>query len=177
MFSNEVGELVRSFRSAWLTTVLKAHGIKPRWRKKANYKQLTEDCVEAFQGINLHWHDLRHEYASRLVERGVPLSQVRDLLGHASIATTERYDNQRLEALQAAAGSLESGKRFNRSRPTSGTKFQESFKITGRGGSSDPTLEPTDSDGNVNNNNDLDDWLGGRDSNPDYTVQSRVSYH
>ena len=23
----------------------------------------------------------------------------------------------------------------------------------------------------------LDDWLGGRDSNPDYTVQSRVSYH
>ena len=21
------------------------------------------------------------------------------------------------------------------------------------------------------------EWLGGRDSNPDYTVQSRVSYH
>ena len=90
VFSNEVGELVRSFRSAWLTTVLKAHGIKPHWRKKASYKQLTEDCVEAFQRINLHWHDLRHEYASRLVERGVPLSQVRDLLGHASIATTEK---------------------------------------------------------------------------------------
>jgi len=28
-----------------------------------------------------------------LVERGVPLAQVRDLLGHASIVTTERYDN------------------------------------------------------------------------------------
>ena len=110
VFSNEVGEPVRSFRSTWLTTVLKAHGIKPHWRKKASYKELTEDCVEAFQAINLHWHDLRHEYASRLVERGVPLSQVRDLLGHASIATTERYDNQRLEALQAAAGTLESGK-------------------------------------------------------------------
>ena len=41
-------------------------------------------------GIDLRWHDLRHEYASRLVERGVPLSQVRDLLGHASIVTTER---------------------------------------------------------------------------------------
>ncbi len=23
----------------------------------------------------------------------------------------------------------------------------------------------------------LGNWLGGRDSNPDYTVQSRVSYH
>ena len=25
--------------------------------------------------------------------------------------------------------------------------------------------------------NETEDWLGGRDSNPDYTVQSRVSYH
>jgi DNA-binding MarR family transcriptional regulator len=60
-----------------------------------------------------HWHDLRHEYASRLVERGVPLAQVRDLLGHASILTTERYDNQRLEALQAAVERLEGGKTFD----------------------------------------------------------------
>ena len=34
------------------------------------------------------------EYASSLVEQGVPLSQVRNLLGHASIVTTERYDRQ-----------------------------------------------------------------------------------
>ena len=54
-------------------------------------------CQQRFRDINLHWHDLRHGYASRLVERGVPLAQVRDLLGHASILTTERYDNQRLE--------------------------------------------------------------------------------
>ena len=122
-----------------------------------HYRQLTEDCVEAFQAINLHWHDLRHEYASRLVERGVPLSQVRDLLGHASITTTERYDNQRLEALQAAAGALESGKEFDRNAPSGPTDFQESFKS-----------EPEDRE---------KDWLGGRDSNPDCTVQSRVSYH
>ena len=37
----------------------------------------------------------------------------RDLLGHASIVTTERYDNQRLEALQAAVEGLEGGKTFN----------------------------------------------------------------
>ena len=60
-----------------------------------------------------HRHDLRHEYTSRLVERGVPLAQVRDLLGHASILTTERYDNQRLEALQAAVERLEGGKTFD----------------------------------------------------------------
>jgi hypothetical protein len=47
------------------------------------------------------------------VEKGVPLAQVRDLLGHASIVTTERYDNQRLEALQAAVARLEAGKAFD----------------------------------------------------------------
>jgi integrase len=36
-------------------------------------------------------HDLRHTYASRLVRRGVELIRVRDLLGHESIKTTERY--------------------------------------------------------------------------------------
>ncbi len=50
-------------------------------------------CQQRFREINLHGHGLRHEYASRLVERGVPLAQVRELLGHASILTTERYDN------------------------------------------------------------------------------------
>ena len=177
VFSNEVGEPVRSFRSAWLTTVLKAHGIQPRWRKKASYKQLTEDCVEAYQAINLHWHDLRHEYASRLVERGVPLSQVRDLLGHASIATTERYDNQRLEALQAAAGTLESGKVFDGNERSGRTDFQESFKTDPQKGVCDPTYPSANSDANDKGEKDLEDWLGGRDSNPDYTVQSRVSYH
>jgi hypothetical protein len=63
--------------------------------------------------VNLRWHDLRHEHASRLVEKGVPLSQVRDLLGHASIVTTERYDNQKPEALMAAAKRLETGETFN----------------------------------------------------------------
>jgi hypothetical protein len=46
------------------------------------------------------------------VERGVPLSQVRDLLGHASIVTTERYDNQKPELLMAAAKRLETGESF-----------------------------------------------------------------
>jgi hypothetical protein len=92
--------------------VLKAHGVDPRWRK-GSYKDLSTECQQLFRDINLHWHDLRHEYASRLVECGVPLAQVRDLLGHASILTTERYDNQRMEVLQAAVERLEVGKTFD----------------------------------------------------------------
>ena len=117
VFSDEAGEPVGSFRTAWVTAVLKAHGIKPEW-KSYNWTALTPECQAEFRRINLHWHDLRHEYASRLVERGVPLAQVRDLLGHASITTTERYDNQKLENLQLAASRLENGKTFDTSAPS-----------------------------------------------------------
>jgi integrase len=48
---------------------------------------------------------LRSEYASRLVEKGVPLSPVRDLLGHCSIVMTERYDRQVLATLKEQPGS------------------------------------------------------------------------
>jgi hypothetical protein len=43
----------------------------------------------------------------------VKYPQVRDLLGHASITTTERYDNQKLENLQAAAARPERGETFD----------------------------------------------------------------
>ena len=92
---------------------------------RLNYHGLSDESQATFRRINLRWHDLRHEYASRLVEHGVPLAQVRDLLGHASI-TTERYDNRTLANLKIAAAELERRHAFAHSaRP----KFQESFKI------------------------------------------------
>lgn len=43
-------------------------------------------------GLNeIRIHDLRHTYASRLVNNGVPLYDVQALLGHSSIKTTQRY--------------------------------------------------------------------------------------
>ena len=113
IFSNEIGEPLPHFHDVWLRTVLKAHGVRPRWAAGHDYKGLSTECKATYRRIDLRWHDLRHEYASRLVERGVPLAQVRDLLGHASITTTERYDTQKLENLQVAVTRLERGLSFS----------------------------------------------------------------
>ena len=74
VFSDATGEPIGSFRTAWVTTVLKAQNVTPMW-KSYNWTALMPECKAEFKRINLHWHDLRHEYASRLVEKGVPLAR------------------------------------------------------------------------------------------------------
>lgn len=43
--------------------------------------------------VDLHWHDLRHTFASRLTMLGVPLKQVQELMGHGNIGMTARYSH------------------------------------------------------------------------------------
>jgi len=40
---------------------------------------------------NVTIHGLRHSFTSHMMEKGVPLKAIQDLLGHASIKTTEGY--------------------------------------------------------------------------------------
>jgi hypothetical protein len=108
-------------------------------------------------------------------ELDLPGSQVRDLLGHASIVTTERYDNQQLERLQVAAGKLESGKLFQAPTLGSGTEFHISFTSRRRGGTVEP-VTAIDGGRKLLREHAVKDRLRGRDSNPDHVVHSHSQY-
>jgi integrase len=51
---------------------------------------------------DLRIHDLRHSFASALVNKGVPIYDVQKLLGHQSIKTTERYSHLAPERLRTS---------------------------------------------------------------------------
>jgi len=67
-------------------------GIKRQWANLMKVANIT----------GFRFHDLRHDFASRLVMKGVSLYEVKDLLGHSSITMTERSAHLADEQLRNA---------------------------------------------------------------------------
>ena len=138
LITNDEGEGVGGFRTSWETAVLRAHGYvatKEKRLRDTKTNSLTSGVRAAFNALDLHWHDLRHQYACRLAERGVPLTKIQYLLGHASVVTTERYIHHTLAELSKAAAGTESGGVFD---PTSEPKAASSRTEEETGRSSRP---------------------------------------
>jgi integrase len=58
-------------------------------------------CRRAAGLPDVRIHDLRHSFASALVNRGMTLLDVKEALGHANIVTTQRYAHLSQERLRA----------------------------------------------------------------------------
>ena len=73
-----------------------AVNVLRNWREQAGtgarvfdvvgFQTAWETVLKRARISKFRWHDLRHHFASRLIQQGVPLKPVRDLLGHSSAA-------------------------------------------------------------------------------------------
>ena len=69
-------------------------------------KQFKKAVRQSDLNEKIHFHSLRHSFASNLVQRGINLYVVKELLGHEEIKTTQVYSHLQSENLMRAVDSL-----------------------------------------------------------------------
>lgn len=109
VFGDDCGDQIGSVRRAWDTANLYAHGYTPVWLAKG---KLAPESRAHLKVINLHFHDLRRQFACTLLESGADLHDVRDFLGHAAISTTSRYLQSTPLRLERALANMEAAAGF-----------------------------------------------------------------
>ena len=71
-----------------------------------NVRKSWANLLARAQIENFRWHDMRHDFASQLVMKSVPLNTVRELCGHANMNTTLRYAHLAPDHKQDAVSQL-----------------------------------------------------------------------
>jgi len=79
---------------------------------------------------DFRFHDLRHTFATRLVQAGKDLYQVQSLLGHKSPAMTQRYAHHYPESLRDAVEALDQQQGLCRKSVTIKEKGISRFELT-----------------------------------------------
>ena len=86
------------------------YGVSGR-KGKMTSRNLQKIVVKAAQkaGINkaVHVHTLRHSFATHLLENGIDIRVIQEILGHANISTTEIYSHVSSEMIRNVKSPLD----------------------------------------------------------------------
>jgi integrase len=74
---------------------------------KSSVRHAFDDTVEKAGLEDFRFHDLRHTFATRLVQNGVDVFKVKELLGHKTITMTMRYAHHYPESLRSSVEVLD----------------------------------------------------------------------
>lgn len=95
-------------RAAWAAS---ARGARPaalflnqrggRLTSRSARRQVKAWAVRRGLPAHLHPHTLRHAFASHLLAEGADLRMIQEMLGHASLATTQKYTHTEIRQLMA----------------------------------------------------------------------------
>ena len=100
-------ELKRSYNQV----TRESHYLFPNPSTGEPFQQIFYSWDKARKAAQIHtvrMHDLRHSFASALVNSGMTLYDVKEILGHTNIRTTERYAHLSNARLRQAAESVTS---------------------------------------------------------------------
>jgi integrase len=109
------GGYAKSGKARHIPLNAEALDVLKRWRKQSSEERIFPvlDPKKAWAAVlesakvhDFRFHDLRHDFASQLVMRGVDLNTVRELLGHKDITMTLRYAHLAPEHKRAAVDVL-----------------------------------------------------------------------
>lgn len=119
-FVNETIQLfdyqTKTAKSRTVPMSRRVKNILTEWKEKArtdkvlNVKRIDKCWKSLKESINrpeLHLHDLRHVFATKLHRKGVGIATIAKLLGHANIQTTQIYINPSSSELKDAIRMIE----------------------------------------------------------------------
>lgn len=102
-----VGDIAKSWETRHIPLNATSYNALESWKKQTegsgrvfpaddggrldNVRKSWATLKKSAKITSFRWHDMRHDFASQLVMRGVHLNTVRELCGHKTLEQTQRY--------------------------------------------------------------------------------------